>query len=71
MTYDLVSHFTPRENGEWTHPYSYEEHLQMLSDAGKRVRRKRLVGKFALMMIVVGFALQIFGQWFDHLVELA
>ena len=54
----MLEEFTPGENEEWMHPYSYEEHLRRLSEAQRRVAQTQIWTRVALGLIVVGFVLQ-------------
>lgn len=45
--------------GEWVHPYSFEEHKQRLAKAEQTVRRNTHMSRFALLLILVGFVLQL------------
>ena len=54
----MLEEFTPGENEEWIHPYSYEEHLSRLSEARRRVVQTQMWTRGALGLIVAGFVLQ-------------
>ena len=59
ITASMVEYFTPRENEEWTHPYSYEEHQRRLSNSKKRVMQTQRWTRGALGLIIAGFILQV------------
>lgn len=54
----ILEEFTPGENEEWIHPYSYGEHLGRLAEAGRRVVQTQMWTRGALGLIVAGFVLQ-------------
>ena len=58
ITVRMLEGFTPGQNEEWIHPYSYEEHLRRLSEAKRRVVRTQMWTRGALGLIVAGFVLQ-------------
>ena len=54
----ILEGFTPGENEEWLHPYSYEEHQRRLSEAQRRLVQTQMWTRGALGLIIAGFALQ-------------
>jgi UPF0716 family protein affecting phage T7 exclusion len=61
ITVSMLEGITPRENEEWTHPYSYEEHLRRLSKSKMRLMQTQRWTRGALGLIVAGFILQAIG----------
>ena len=57
-TASMLEEFTPREGEEWTHPYTYEEHLRRLSKSKRRVMQTQWWTRGALGLIIAGFILQ-------------
>ena len=54
----MLKEFTPGENEEWMHTYSYEEYRRRLSEAQRRVAQTQIWTRGALGLIVAGFILQ-------------
>ena len=62
LTYKVVRAFTD-EGGEWSQPYSFEEHLERLERSRTRVTKNRRRGWYGLVLVIVGFVLQGVAIW--------
>ena len=62
LSYKLVREFTD-EDGEWLHPFSFEEHMGRLERARTFVVRNRRRARAGLMLVGAGFLLQGVALW--------
>ena len=58
ISYGILKHFTDKA-GEWVHSFSYEEHQRGMARLCKSIRRNRIGLKSGLVLIIVGFLLQL------------
>lgn len=60
IVYEAMRDITD-ETVEWGHSYSFQEHKRRMENSYRSIRRNRRFGRFGLILITMGFLLQLIG----------